>query len=318
MRKNKKSRRMIAIIFSAVVIAIGAIVFFREYNALQLETKSKISYVDSIVHQDFNSRIADAKEEYSKKIDKLLNQDDVKKAFAQRDRKKLFRLVEQTYKKYKSEDSFLKIMTFRLVDGSTFLRVHKPQMYGDKLNKNRTIILDVARLKTRLFGFEIGKLKMSYRIVTPIFYNKKYVGLVEVGISTNKFTKGISELYNIKNALVVKTKDTKISLSKGNYTQEGNFSLVTGEPMFKDIFKESYTQFKNEKSFEYTQIGKDKHYLVVNNLHLLNQNNKIVAKILLAYDMTSFQESYEHFKMVSLISGLSVGVMLLIVGSLLW
>jgi len=243
--------------------------------------------------------------------------DGVKKAFASKNRIKLFRLLYKTYKKYKTDDPFLKIMTFRLVDGSTFLRVHKPKMFGDKLNKKRTIILDTARLQKRLFGFEIGKLKMSYRIVTPIFYKNKYIGLVEVGISTKEFTKGISDLFDIQNALVVRSSDIGISSVKNKYLKEGNFSLVNGNEMLKKIFKLSATKYKNKKSFLFTdKNGND--YFVVNNLHLLNQNNQVVAKILLAYDMLSFKKSQGHFEVISAIAGVSVVIILLFLINLLW
>jgi len=227
-------------------------------------------------------------------------------------------LLYKTYKQYKKDDRFLKIMTFRLVDGSTFLRVHKPKMFGDKLNQKRTIILDTARLQKRLFGFEIGKLKMSYRIVTPIFYKNKYIGLVEVGISTKKFTKGISDLFDIKNALVVRSGDIGISSAKHQYFRQGNFSLVNGNKMFKKIFKLSATKYKDKKSFLFTDDENENDYFVVNNLHLLNQNNQVVAKILLAYDMSSFKKSHEHFEIVSAITGVSVAVILLFAINLLW
>ncbi|PHR58878.1 MAG: hypothetical protein COA44_01670 [Arcobacter sp.] len=39
-------------------------------------------------------------------------------------------------------------MTFRLKDGSTFLRLHKPEMFGNKVNTFRTSILNVNKEHT--------------------------------------------------------------------------------------------------------------------------------------------------------------------------
>ncbi len=316
-KHNKKKRWIIITLFILIVISAAAFLFYR-YTVLQNNINSKVSYAEDIIHKDFNSNIAYVKKQYVKKVDKLLSIDGVRKAFASKDRQELYNLVEAKYHQYKKEDPFLKIMTFRLKDGSTFLRVHKPQMYGDKLNKKRTIIIDTNRLQKRLFGFEIGKLQMSYRIVTPIFYNNKYVGLVEVGILPKAFTNSISNVFHIKNALVVNTAGTSVSLKKREYLHEDGFSLVSSDPMFKKIFKLSNTKFRGKKSFFFTDDENKKEYLVENNLDLLNQNSKIVAKILLAYDTTSLQDNNNNFEQEAGISVLLIVAFLFALLQFFW
>jgi len=57
-------------------------------------------------------------------------------------------------------------------------------MFGDALNKKRKIITDTNIEKKRNYGFEVGKLKMTYRIVTPIFKDGNYIGSVELVMGT--------------------------------------------------------------------------------------------------------------------------------------
>ncbi|NOX14505.1 MAG: hypothetical protein GXP61_00420 [Epsilonproteobacteria bacterium] len=308
-KDNKRRKVMIVILFVVIILGAAAFLTYR-YMVLQNDINSKVSYSEDIIHKDFNSNIEDVKREYSRKVDSLLSIDGVKKAFASRDRQKLYELVKARYKKYKNSDPFLKIMSFRLTDGSTFLRVHKPQMYGDKLNKRRTIIIDTNRLQKRLYGFEIGKLQMSYRVVTPIFYKNKYVGLVEVGILPKEFTSSISDIFHIRNALVVNTAGTSVSLAKKQYLQEDGFSLVGSDPMFKKIFELSNTKYKGKKSFFFTYDENKKDYLVENNLNLLNQNKKVVAKILIAYDITTLQADNNNFEQEAGIFALLVVIFL--------
>ncbi|MCF6172172.1 MAG: hypothetical protein L3J44_00035 [Campylobacteraceae bacterium] len=317
-KKNNKKRRFILIaIFIIVILSTIALLFYR-YAVLQDGIVTKVSYAEDIIHKDFNSNIAYAKKIYAKKIDKLLAIKGVAKAFASKDRQNLYSLVKAQYKQYKEDDPFLKIMTFRLMDGSTFLRVHKPQMYGDKLNKRRTIIMDVNRLHKRLFGFEIGKLQMSYRIVTPIFYKNNYVGLVEIGILPQEFTNNISNVFHIKNALIVKSSDTRVSLNQKKYFQENGFSLISDDPLFKKVFKLSNTEFKDKKSFFYTDSLDGKDYLIENNLYLLNQNKKMVAKILLAYDITSLQANSMGFEEEAVISAVLIVVFIFALLQFFW
>ncbi|MEA1955434.1 MAG: cache domain-containing protein, partial [Campylobacterota bacterium] len=111
-------------------------------------------------------------------------------------------------------------MSFRLTDGSTFLRVHKPKMYGDKLNKKRKIILDTISTQKRQCGFEVGKLKMTYRVVTPIFYNNELVGVVEIGIEPEFITQRINKVFSSKSGLVIKKDFKSISLDKTQLKQK--------------------------------------------------------------------------------------------------
>ena len=42
--------------------------------------------------------------------------------------------------------------------------------------------------------YEVGKLKMTYRIVTPIFKDGDYVGLVEFGIEPKAFMSVVDDI----------------------------------------------------------------------------------------------------------------------------
>ena len=313
MDNNNQIYKIKVLVLTFLVIAItGIILYFYQSQTLKKNLYTKIKYVDSLIHKDFDSKILFTQKEYSAKVDSILKIDGLTHAFASKNREELYRLVSEKYKEYKKLDSYLKIITFRLVDGSTFLRVHKPKMYGDKLNKKRTIITDVNTQQKKLFGFEIGKLKMSYRIVTPIFHNSKYIGLVEVGILPEKFINGISNLFNIKNALMVKTRDVKIQLDKKHYLTRDNFSLISDDIMFKDIFNILHTKHNGQKSFLYINNDDKNSYIVENDFKLLNQNNQIVAEILLAFNITNFQKVYKESMKKTIILIISIGILLLL------
>lgn len=293
-----------------ILLLNSAVLFFYQSSKFKDNLESKISYMQNIIEEDFNEKILDTQKEYSVKMDIILNIPGVKEAFASQDREKLYSLIYAKYTNFKDLDPFLKIMTFRLPDGSTFLRVHKPEMYGDALNKKRKIIIDTNEKKKRLFGFEIGKLKMSYRIVTPIFHDNKYIGLVETGVLTEKFTKNISSLFHLSHALMVKTEDTQVLLDQKKYTTQNQFTLISNDPMFKDIFYLSFKENKNKRFFIYkNQEGSS--YAIQNKLNLLNQNKEVVAKILVADNITKFQNNYNTFIKETIISILLVSIIIL-------
>ena len=90
-------------------------------------------------------------------------------AFATRNRKFLYELTSPQFEAYHCENKFLDIMHFHLPDDTTFLRVHKPDFFGDNLKDIRPMINAVNRNHKPLSGFEIGRQGPFYRIVQPIF-----------------------------------------------------------------------------------------------------------------------------------------------------
>ncbi len=173
-------------------------------------------------------------------------------------------------------------MTFRLEDGSAFLRVHKPKMYGDKLNKKRKIIIDTNQLRKNHFGFEVGKLKMTYRVVLPIFYLKKYIGLVEVGIEPEYVLDKLNKIYNLKNALLIKKDMKSVSLSKKEFKPVGDdFYLARGDEIFYRHHDKIIFNIKHNHIIE-----NNREYHIDSQLNLLDHKTNVAAKILLAYDTT--------------------------------
>ena len=295
------TKRNILFLILSIIVINGALLFVYQSSKYKENYDSKIENTHSVIHKDFKNQILTTQRDYSIKIDALLNSEGVTKAFADKDREKLYELVQKHFNYLSELDPYLKIMTFRLDNGSTFLRVHKPEMYGDPLNKKRKIIIDVNEKKERLFGFEIGKLKMSYRVVTPIFYKNSYIGLVEVGIMTERFTKDISKLFNVSHALIVKSENTNVSLKNQSYMSKDGFSITSDDPMLQKIFQIAFSTKKETDKFHYeSETGE--YFSVDNSLKLFDQNGETVAKILLASNISDFKHEYQSFMRDNIIS----------------
>jgi len=295
------TKRNILFLILSIIVINGALLFVYQSSKYKENYDSKIENTHSVIHKDFKNQILTTQRDYSIKIDALLNSAGVTKAFADKDREKLYELVQKHFNYLSELDPYLKIMTFRLDNGSTFLRVHKPEMYGDPLNKKRKIIIDVNEKKERLFGFEIGKLKMSYRVVTPIFYKNSYIGLVEVGIMTERFTKDISKLFNVSHALIVKSENTNVSLKNQSYMSKDGFSITSDDPMLQKIFQIAFSTKKETDKFHYeSETGE--YFSVDNSLKLFDQNGETVAKILLASNISDFKHEYQSFMRDNIIS----------------
>jgi diguanylate cyclase (GGDEF)-like protein len=78
---------------------------------------------------------------------------------------------------------------FHLGPGSlSFLRVHKPEKFGDRMDDIRYIIVDSHRDREIKTGFEVGRVSAGLRGVTPVWMEagngqRELVGVLEVGTS---------------------------------------------------------------------------------------------------------------------------------------
>ncbi|MES9941786.1 MAG: diguanylate cyclase [Candidatus Thiodiazotropha sp. 6PLUC1] len=80
-------------------------------------------------------------------------------------------------------------LQFHLGPGSlSFLRVHQPQKFGDRMDEIRHIIVDSYRDQETKIGFEVGRVYAGLRGVTPVWSEQKgeeknLIGVLEVGTS---------------------------------------------------------------------------------------------------------------------------------------
>ena len=106
---------------------------------------------------------------------------EVARLFAARDREGLWRMLEGTWKELKA--SGYAQGQFHLPPATSFLRLHKPQKYGDDLSGFRKTVLACNAERKEIAGLEEGRAGFGFRYVVPVFYEGKHVGSFELGRS---------------------------------------------------------------------------------------------------------------------------------------
>ncbi|MEC5293133.1 cache domain-containing protein, partial [Aurantimonas sp. C2-3-R2] len=71
---------------------------------------------------------------------------------------------------------------FHTPQGISFLRVHKPEKFGDDLSSFRFTVVEANANKMPVIGLERGRAGIGVRAVHPIEYNGRHVGTVEFGL----------------------------------------------------------------------------------------------------------------------------------------
>jgi len=101
---------------------------------------------------------------------------------ALRDRAELYDHMISTFVRLR-KDFHIEQIHFHVPPGVSFLRVHKPEMYGDVLTQERKMVVDALNDKQPKSGIEQGRTGYGIRAVVPIFYARELAGTVEVSYS---------------------------------------------------------------------------------------------------------------------------------------
>lgn len=90
-------------------------------------------------------------------------------------------LLERTRKLFVTLQEYdVRLLFFHLPDSVAFLRVHKPEKFGDSLVTSRPLIVHAQQKKQKISAFETGKLFDGFRTVYPLFHGGSFVGTVEI------------------------------------------------------------------------------------------------------------------------------------------
>jgi len=109
---------------------------------------------------------------------------DVQKAFGFRNREQLSAMTLPFFENEKERLSLAQFQ-FHLPPATSFLRLHKPEKFGDDLSSIRQTVVEVNRTKRSISGIEKGVAGLGIRGVVPVNMNGNHIGSVEFGIKLN-------------------------------------------------------------------------------------------------------------------------------------
>jgi diguanylate cyclase (GGDEF)-like protein len=193
-------RTLILLLVVIAVYSISIIVFETRYNErvsdhYEQEFQELDYQLDSLVaiYQEFSDYF----------YDKLVDNEYVLSSMAdawhgdevERDqiRSDLYDYLEADYE-LMTEYNFRQFH-FHFPDSTSFLRMHRPDTYGDSLIGVRNTVEYVNEYLVPVAGYEEGKIYNGYRYVYPLLYNGEHVGSVEVSVSLSTVLEMLTELY---------------------------------------------------------------------------------------------------------------------------
>jgi len=166
-----------------------------------------------------------------------------------------------------TSDFDVRQLHYHLGPGSlSFLRVHKPSKFGDRMDEIRYTVVDTNAEKIARTGFETGRVYSGIRGVVPIFSvdpetnQKVYVGALEVGTSYSAILANIDEIQGIGSAVLLTKAHTERNMWP-DAIQKKMGHIIQGCECFIEASSRSVTETKNMLSATVSQelvVGSNK------------------------------------------------------------
>lgn len=293
--------------FIGVVFLIFAVILISALNIHQNKTlhQSKQNYYHSLLNS-YDKVLKRQSEFYLHRIDANIHSKGVIEAFERGDRTKLYELSIGRWKTLQKENPNLIIMHFHRADGTSFLRMHAPDHFGDKIADTRGMVKQMHHNQKTLFGYEIGKAGIAFRIFAPITSHGKYIGALEFGFKPDQVFQDLKYYHEFEGALFVHSKGSSNTMNIDGYSLE--CATLSQAGLLNHIKKIQY-HFMPIQQIEY----QEKLYNVYS-FDIYDFQKSKQAKALFFQDITSIKTAYNEMLLQStlFISGLLAIVMLFI------
>ncbi len=119
------------------------------------------------------------------------------------DRERLLGLIKPLLEKLRAASPYPLKIHFHQPPGKSFLRVWRPDKYGDDLRSFRKTVVEVLKTGKPIYGIEPGRAGLAVRGIAPIFWEgqDKPVGSVEVFTSLKAVAERLRRVAKEENAL---------------------------------------------------------------------------------------------------------------------
>jgi len=167
-----------------------------------------------------------------------INKPKVIELFKNNKREELYNYLKSEYSNLKNRYSIRQIH-FHTKDNLSFLRMHRPNKFGDDLTGVRGSVEYVNKTKLPYRGFEEGRIFNGFRNVFPLFDEKnKHLGSVEISFDIYSFIDDYINIFHSKRVNFLL--DSKIVDKKVFKSEQSNYikSPIEGYYFDKEIVNE--------------------------------------------------------------------------------
>ena len=178
---------------------------FLTFNSSQKQIRSSSQETVRTVSSMFSIEIIESSSMLAAVSHALIQNKDIEAAFIAQDRSRLLSLSLPLFAEL-SKDHLITHFYFHDTDRINLLRVHKPERFGDRIN--RFTMIESESIGATSSGIELGLLgTFTIRHVAPWYdARQKLIGYLELGMEIDNVFESIEQLHNIDLYLFINKK----------------------------------------------------------------------------------------------------------------
>ncbi|MCB2184300.1 MAG: PAS domain S-box protein [Desulfobulbaceae bacterium] len=289
---NEKKQAII--LLSVVLLTLAGLFLYRIQHLESRITNLMIENHAQKLHSTMQTLQKYSYAKYRDRISNLLNSaPQIVEEFLQQDRKQLYNYTKVRYESLKRENRHFHLMQFHLPDGTVFLRMHQPDLFGDRLEANRTLLSTVHQRQTCLSGFEFSREGLFYRVIHPIFDGKRYAGAVEIGIRAQEVVEALEE--NLDEQVISYFAEPQwkkaTQLADQQVTKVGQFVVKPENASLVNLLPPEFY----EKEHDYFVKQEGQNFRVHNHQLFKDFENKSIGGIIVFQDISAVMQRKQSF-----------------------
>jgi PAS domain S-box-containing protein len=210
------------------ILLLSIIAFF--YSASKKQINDEFESTVHLVNGYFSNLLDEETTQLSSLLSLIASNSDVQKVWVAGDREKLYKESLQIFR-YLYREQNITHFYYHQKDGINYLRVHKPDKYGDQIERHT---MRNAMAGNQLSsGLELGPLgTFTLRVVQPWFFEDELSGYMELGIDIDYIIMKLANSSGMKFIVVLDKSD--IDQDSWDSWKKDQF-LETDWDLFKDV-----------------------------------------------------------------------------------
>ena len=283
--------------FILVLLVVLAINTYQAMNLVKRERQLLISK-EIKSQKNLETDIGRMARQYLQIALAIAKQDVTIKAFKENNRDLLIKEAIPLWKEIDAQTPNRNVrIHYHLAPGVSFLRVWKPEKYGDDLRSFRHMVVKVINTGEPLAGIEAGRAGLAVRGVAPVKDSDgKILGSVEVFISINDLAK--IEAQNAKKEVAVFRKEAVQTFDSEGDIQFGKYRLIfaTDKEIFAPVFREDFIK-KAVQNIVSEEHGN--HLFIASTIE--DFSGKVTGIWLTSLDLSSFNKAQKSLIMKNIL-----------------
>lgn len=219
------------------------------------------------------------------------------KAFAQRDRDELLRLAKPFLDVLKKENPNFSSFGWVTPDNNSFLRIHRPSIFGDSVAEMRPDIVEANKSLQQNSGYSAATAGLQNRVVQPVFYQGKHVGIIQFGLVDSLLLDAIYQKLNIPVAMVIP--NSKFKFIENSKLPSGGGERYTIQSRQIYLFNDEGVPIDWDLEQQKVTL-QGRSYIIANAFKLLNYKQEIEGSLFVALDISA-QEQKLHSQLLFIV-----------------